>query len=88
MLKVPKAGMQVVGGEEQGVLAFRREAILQRFVREMRARKSSTRSTELIEVDEETEVIDFGVRTRDVRKPKEGKKEIPGTRRGVYIPLC
>jgi len=43
MLKVPKVGMQIDGGEWQGVLLFRREATVQRAWREMVARKSSTR---------------------------------------------
>ena len=43
MLKVPKVGMQIDGGEWQGVSLFRREATAQRAWREMVARKSSTR---------------------------------------------
>jgi hypothetical protein len=68
MLKVPKAGMQVEGGEVQGVLLFKLEAIVQRAWREMRRRKVSTRSTEVMELGEveeedEEEVMDFGVRS-------------------------
>jgi len=42
-LKVPKVGMQIEGGEWQGMLLFRREAMMQRAWRETVARKSSTR---------------------------------------------
>ena len=59
MLKVPKVGIQVVGGEMQGVLLLRREAMRQRPSREMPERKSSTAMTDS---EEELEVIDLGVR--------------------------
>ena len=59
MLKVPKVGIQVEGGEMQGMLLLRREAMRQRPSREMPERKSSTAITDS---DEELEVIDLGVR--------------------------
>ena len=63
MLKVPKVGIQVVGGEMQGVLLLRREAMRQRPSREMPERKSSTAMTDS---EEELEVIDLGVRPTPV----------------------
>src|SRR5271170_8197597 len=59
MLKVPKVGTQVKGGEMQGMLLLRREAMRQSPSREMPERKSSTAITDS---DEELEVIDLGVR--------------------------
>ena len=58
-LKVPKVGIQVLGGEKQGILLFRREAMRQRPSRETLERKSSTASTDS---EDALDVIDFGVR--------------------------